>query len=183
MAVKENQPQLLSIVEGAIAGIPFYRESSQPAETLDCGHGRIEERKLVATNVLSKEEAIWPGLEQVFCIERHIIDKKSGKASWEKVYGVTSLSAEQASAAELLKWVRGHWQIENRLHWVRDVTYGEDQSQVRKGHLPQVMAALRNTAIGLMRLAGESNIAKACRKYAAQPWRALALIGIQQKTE
>lgn len=183
MVVKENQPELRAIVEGAIAGIPFYREETEVGASLDCGHGRIEERKLVATSVLSGQEEIWPGLEQVFQIERQIVEKKSGKGRREVVYGVTSLSREQASANELLKYVRGHWQIENRLHWVRDVTYGEDHSQVRKGNLPQAMAALRNTAIGLMRLAGETNIAKACRKYAAQPWQALRLIGIQQKTE
>ena len=183
MVVKENQPELRAIVEGAIEGIPFYREEAEVAESLDCGHGRIEERKLVATSVLSGQEEIWPGLEQVFQIERQVVEKKSGKARREVVYGVTSLSREEASAKELMNYVRGHWQIENRLHWVRDVTYGEDQSQVRKGNLPQAMAALRNTAIGLMRLAGERNIAKACRKYAAQPWQALRLIGIQQKTE
>jgi predicted transposase YbfD/YdcC len=183
MVVKENQPELRAVVEGAIAGIPFYREEADRAESLDCGHGRIEARKLVATNVLSGQEEIWPGLEQVFAIERQIMEKKSGKERREVVYGVTSLSREQATAKELLKLVRGHWQIENRLHWVRDVTYGEDHSQVRKGNLPQAMAALRNTAIGLMRLAGESNIAQACRRFAAQPWQALVLIGIQQKTE
>jgi len=183
MVVKENQPELLTIVEGAIAGIPFYCQPAEVAETLDCGHGRIEERRLVASSVLSKQEEIWPGLEQVFQIQRQVVDKKSGQARQEVVYGVTSLSQEQISAKELLGLVRGHWQIENRLHWVRDVTFGEDQSQVRKGNLGQAMAALRNTAIGLMRVAGESNIAKACRRFAAQPWSALALIGIYPKTE
>jgi predicted transposase YbfD/YdcC len=153
------------------------------ARTLDCGHRRIEERKLVATSVLSKQVEIWPGIEQVFQIERHCVEKKSGRESLEVVYGVTSLSEERASASELLKLVRGHWRIENQSHWVRDVTFGEDLSQVRSGNIAQVMAALRNTAIGLMRVAGESNIAKACRNFAAQPWHTLALIGIHPKTE
>jgi hypothetical protein len=67
----------------------------------------------------------------------------------------------------------------NRIHWVRDVTFDEDRSTVRCGNIPQVMAALRNLAIGLARLAGHTNIAAACRHYAARPWAALALLGIQ----
>ena len=105
--------------------------------------------------------------------------QKSGKSSQEVVYGCTSLTKQRASAAMLLKLVRGHWTIENKSHWVRDVTFDEDRSQVREGNIPQVMAALRNTVIGLMRKAGESNIAAACRRFAAQPRAALALIGIK----
>ena len=109
--------------------------------------------------------------------------KKNGTERAEIVYGVTSLSREQASAAQVLELVRTHWHIENKSHWVRDVAYDEDRSQVRVGSIPQVMAALRNTAIGLMRAAGETNIAAACRRFAAQPWSALALIGIVRRTE
>lgn len=183
MVVKENQPELHSIIEGAIEGIPFYSEAAEFAQTLDSGHGRIEERSLVATSVLAGQQEIWPGIEQVFCIERRRTLKKSGKQSDEVVYGVTSLSRQQADASALLKLVRDHWRIENQSHWVRDVTFGEDHSQVRVGSLPQAMAALRNVAVGLMRVAGESSIAKGCRKFAAQPWQALALIGIYPRTE
>ena len=77
-----------------------------------------------------------------------------------------------------MRLVRQHWQIENTVQWVREVTFDEDRSQVRCGSIPQVMAAFRNTAIGLMHWAGETNIAAACRRFAAQPWSALALIGI-----
>ena len=94
------------------------------------------------------------------------------------VYGVTSLSPERAGPESVLGLVRQHWQIENNVHWVRDVTFDEDRSQVRCGSIPQVMATFRNTAIGLMRWTGETNIAAACRRFAAQPWSALALIGI-----
>jgi hypothetical protein len=97
----------------------------------------------------------------------------------EVVYGVTSLSHQRATPARLLELVRGQWQIENKLHWVRDVTFDEDRSQVRCGNIPHVMAALRNTAIGLLRGAGYPNIAAACRQLAAQPLQALALIGIE----
>ena len=94
------------------------------------------------------------------------------------VYGVTSLRPARATPGRLLELVRGQWQIENKSPWVRDVTCDEDRSQVRCGHIPQAMAALRNTAIGLLRWAGPTNIAAACRQLAAQPAQALALIGI-----
>ena len=73
--------------------------------------------------------------------------------------------------------------IENKSHWVRDVTYDEDRSQARCGRIPPPMAAQRNLAIGLMRSAGETNIAAACRRFAARPWAALALIGIPARIE
>jgi len=79
----------------------------------------------------------------------------------------------------LLTLVRGQWQIENQSHWGRDVTFDEDRSQVRCGNIPQVLAALRNTALGLLRCAGYPNMAAACRRLAAQPLQALALIGIE----
>ena len=74
------------------------------------------------------------------------------------VYGGTSLSPERATPERLLAWVRGQWQIEHKGHWVREVTCDEDRSQVRCGNIPQVLAALRNTAIGLLRWAGHTNI-------------------------
>jgi predicted transposase YbfD/YdcC len=92
---------------------------------------------------------------------------------------MTSLAAHQADAARLLRLVRQHWQIENQSHWVRDVTFDEDRSQVRCDAIPQVVAAVRNVAIGLMRLNGQHNIAAATRRFAAQPWAALALLGIK----
>jgi len=111
-------------------------------------------------------------------VERSVTIKKSGAQRHEVVSGVTSLGPEQAGPERVLGLVRQHWEIENKVHWVRDVTFDEDRSQVRCGSIPQVMAAFRNTAIGLMRRAGETNIAAACRRFAAQPWSALALIGI-----
>ena len=77
-----------------------------------------------------------------------------------------------------MKLVRSHWHIENRSHWVRDVTFDEDRSQVRRGNIPQVMAVLRNTAIGLMRFAGATNIAASCRRFAAKPRLALEIIDV-----
>jgi hypothetical protein len=114
----------------------------------------------------------------VFRLERHVILKKTGEVREEVVAGVTSLVPERADAARLLALVRGHWCMENRAHGVRDVTFDEDRSQVRGGNIPQVMAALRNTVVGLMRWAGHTNMAAVCRRFAAQPQAALHLIGI-----
>lgn len=148
------------------------------AETVDSGHGRIEQRRLQTSDVLVGYSD-WPALAQVFQLARQVINKKTGEVREEVVAGVTSLAPERADAARLLMMVRGHWHIENKSHWVRDVTFDEDRSQVRCGNIPQVMAALRHTAIGLMRWAGETNIAAACRRFADQPVLALELIGIQ----
>ena len=120
----------------------------------------------------------WPGLAQVFQLERQVIVKKTGEVREVRVAGVTSLAPERADAARLLALVRGHWHIEHSSHWVRNVTFDEGRSQVRCGCITQVMAALRNTGIGRRRWAGETNIAAACRRFAAQPWAALALLGI-----
>jgi len=90
---------------------------------------------------------------------------------------ITSLSAERADAAELLRRVRQHWEIENRLHWVRDVSCGDDASRIRRGQAPQVLAALRNTVLSLLRATGVGNIAEAFRSYAAEATRALDRIG------
>lgn len=94
------------------------------------------------------------------------------------VYGITSLSHIKATAEDLLGISRGHWSIENRSHWVRDVTFDEDSSQVSCGNIAQLMACFRNIVIGLFRLCGFSNIACTCRSFAANPWLALALLGI-----
>jgi hypothetical protein len=120
----------------------------------------------------------WPGLAQVFELGRHVRCQKTGEERAAVDYGVTSLRPERATPGRLLALVRGQWQIENQSHGVRDVTFDADRSQVRCGHIPQVMAALRNTTIGLLRWASHTNSAAACRRLAAQPVQALALIGI-----
>ena len=99
-----------------------------------------------------------------------------GKCHTEVVYAVTSLSIADAKPAQIAAWLRGHRAIENKLHWVRDVTYAEDHSQNRTGAGPQVMAALRNTAISLLRLDGHENIAKALRHNARSPHRPIKLL-------
>lgn len=90
------------------------------------------------------------------------VAERKGKTGGEVRYAITSLG-EKVGPGQLLRHVRGHWGIENRLHYVRDVTLGEDASQVRKGSVPEVMAALRNVVIGILREAGWQNIAAGLR--------------------
>jgi predicted transposase YbfD/YdcC len=97
------------------------------------------------------------------------------------VYAVTSLALGAASPAQLAGWRRGHWRIENQLHWVRDVTFGEDASTARTGSLPRVMASLRNLAIGALRLAGHSSLAAALRHTGRDPGRPLAILGLAHR--
>jgi hypothetical protein len=177
MVVKGNHPSLAAVLP-ALFEPPVGRQACQrQAETREKGHGRIEWRRLTSTTV-GVSALSWPGLAQVFRLERSVQEVRRGKVRTEVVYGLTSVSPQQAGPGQLLRWVRGHWTIENRSHWVRDVSYDEDRSTVRCGSIPQVLAALRNTAIGLLRQAGHRNIAAAGRYYAAHPWEALALLGI-----
>ena len=125
----------------------------------------------------------WPGAKQVFRIQRRRVRRRTGVSEEETVYGLTSLGAERANAGAVLQTARQHWHIENRSHWVRDVTFDEDRSQVRVGSIPEVMAALRNLTIGVLRSAGATNLAAAGRYYAARPVEALALLGVTVKTK
>jgi predicted transposase YbfD/YdcC len=178
MIVKENQRKLLDDVKTTFHGPCSHLLRKSSAETVDVGHGRIEGRQLTVSDELS-DYSDWPGLQQVFQLTRITTFKKTGETRKETVYGITSLTPQQADAPRLMDLVRCHWHIENKSHWVRDVTFGEDRSQVHCGNAPQVMAAFRNTAIGLARSVGKTNIAAACREFAAKPAVAMELIGIR----
>jgi hypothetical protein len=143
-------------------------ETRTVAQTVDGGHGRIEQRRLETSDVLVGYSD-GPGRAPVLHLERHVVSTKTGEVREDVVMGITSRAPERADAARLLALVRGHWHIENQSHWVRDVTCDADRSQVRCGNIPQVMAALRDTVMGLTRWAGDTNIAAACRRFAAQP--------------
>lgn len=99
-----------------------------------------------------------------------------GKKTVETVYLICSLNHVEAPPQALAAWIQGHWGIENRLHWVRDVTYDEDRSQTQTGQAPRVMATIRSTAIGLLRLAGYTNIPQAHRHHARNPQRPAKLL-------
>lgn len=120
----------------------------------------------------------FPCCGQVACLERYSEKIKKGDIHQETVYLITSLSPSKADPDRLLSLARGHWSIENKSHYVRDVTFDEDRSQVRTKSGPQVMATLRNFVISILRLLGNSNIAKALRDMAAKPHLALRLIGV-----
>jgi len=146
-------------------------------ETCEKAHGRLEIRK-ICTSIDINDYVDFPYCGQVACLHRHTEHLKSGKISSETVYLISSLSPEKASPAQLLDINRGHWGIENRSHYVRDVTFDEDRSQVRTKSGPRMMAALRNLAISILRMIGHSNIAKALRHMAAKPHLCLTLLGI-----
>jgi hypothetical protein len=116
----------------------------------------------------------WPGAEQVCLLER--VRRSRGKETIETVCAVTSLGPERASAKQLLALARGHWSIENRVHWVRDMSFGEDACRVRTGEAPEVLAALRNAGLRLLRSIRVPNVAAALRRHAAKPREALQLV-------
>lgn len=136
-------------------------------------HGdRLEVRELAVSCDLN-EWAQWPGLAQVgrfTCLRR-----RKGHGTTETSYIITSLSLQQSTPTQLLAPVRGHWGIENRLHWVRDVTFDEDRCQIRTGAAPQVMAGLRNLVISLLRLCETRNTAAVLHAPAGSPTRTLTL--------
>jgi len=172
--VKANQPTLLSDVETLFAEPP-EGEVFAFAEQCDKHGDRVDVRRLWASTAL-RDYLDWPGAGQVCKIER--VSKRKGKESRQVRYAITSLG-EDVGAKELLRHVRGHWGIENGLHYVRDVTLGEDASQIRTGSAPEVMAALRNVVIGVLRQAGCTNIAAALREVGWRQGAALRLLGIQ----
>lgn len=178
MIVKTNQPDLYAAIVTAFADPALLAEhQTSTVSTTDKGHGRLERRTLTLSTALA-DYLTWPGQQQVFQLVRRRTSLRTGEVSCETVYGITSLAAARANAAVVLARVRNHWIIENGSHYVRDVTFAEDHSQVRTGSIPHVMAALRNAAIARLRADGQPNIARACRRLAAQPWQALALLGI-----
>lgn len=120
----------------------------------------------------------WPGLKQVCRLER--TTTRRGQKTVELQYAITSAAPHRADAALLLARWHGHWGIENRLHWVRDVTFGEDQCRVKFGRAPHNLAAFRNLAITLLRLAGVREIAPALRDFAYQPRKLLRFLGIMK---
>ena len=180
MIVKQNHRTLLHRIESVFAAPGLYQAEFDRHEVTNRSHGRTETRRLSCTYDLPRHFTGFAGVRQVFRLEREVLHNKSGKRSFEVVYGMTSLPRLQAGAEQLNSLIRGHWTIENRVHYVRDVTMGEDASQVRVGNIPQVMVAFRNLALSLLRREGYENIAKARRYFAANPKQALKLIGITE---
>ena len=176
--VKGNQPTLFAEIEILFdlkllpAGLAF---DIRECKSVDKGHGRIEVRQVRASTELA-DLSDWPYLAQVVEIKREWLEK--GLKHQETTYAVTSLKMEQANVVRLMQLKRGHWGIENRLHWIRDVVFGEDKSLSHLGATPQVMAALRNSALGLLRRAGFNQITARLRYHASHPEAVLVLLGL-----
>ena len=179
MVVKENQPTLYAAIDLVFTVPPpalpsHHRET---VTTISKGHGRLETRTLERTCALNGYVE-WPGVGQVLRRTCQRIIVKTGEVSEEVRYGIASLSWQEASAAQLEALWRGHWGIENTVHYVRDVSLGEDAGQVHMGQAPQALAALRNGLLTLLRNSGVTNIADALRHYAASLQETLAFIGV-----
>ena len=164
MTVKGNMPTLYQ----RLKKLPWAAVPSLSALTTD--HGRRARRTIKVALVPAWVD--FDGAAQVAQLRRTVT--KNGKKTVEVVYLITS--DRDADPVTLAAWVRGHWEIENSLHWVRDVTYQEDKSLVRTGNAPRVMATLRSLAISLLRIDGHANIAAANRHHARDPQRTLKLL-------
>lgn len=169
--VKANAKTLRSQIASAnwAPNQPQYRTSEK-------AHGRTSTWEVTTLNAPARID--FPDSRQILRIQRGRAEHHTGQDTGEIVYAITSLPPEMADAAALAGLLRGHWGIENRLHWVRDTAYNEDASQVRAGHGAHVMASLRNLAISILRLAGHTNITAALRHYGRDPQRATKLTGL-----
>lgn len=181
VAVKGNQPSLLEEV-ALLFHDPPWGEGFLTACTVDKHGGRLEERRLRASAALSRylQAAGWPDVGLVLEVEATVRwpAHPDRPARHEVRYFVSSWPADTAPSVAL-RAVRRHWHIENRLHWLRDMTLGEDACQVRSGHAPQVLAALRNAVVGLLHAHGVPNGAAALRTYAwSPPAVLLSLLGL-----
>ena len=168
--MKKNQPGLYA----QIKNLP-WRRIPVAARQHNRGHGRQEHRTLKAAAVAAG--LTFPHAAQALCLTRQIRPLDGGRWRTVTVYAITSLDAHQATPAQLAAWIRGHWQIE-ALHHIRDVSYGEDASQIRTGNGPQVMATLRNLAIGILKMTGHTSIAAACRYHARDATRTLETLAL-----
>ena len=169
--VKANQPGLRQ----RLAGLPWHDVPSHRVS--DHAHGQTATRTIKA--VEAPHWIDFPAARQVLQLRRTIT--RHGKRSVEVVYLICSRLMTQTPPAQVASWVRGHWAIEDRLHYVRDVTYDEDRCRVRTGTGAEVMATLRNLAISLLRLAGWDNIAAATRHTARDVTRAAYLLLTSKK--
>lgn len=168
-AVKDNQPTLFARLDA----LP-WQQTPISHHREDRGHGRLERRTI---RVLPAPDGIFPYARQAFLVERYVHDPHDGSlTSAAAALSVTCLSAKQADPRRLATFVRDHWGIES-LHWIRDVTFDEDHHQLRQGSAPQVLAGLRNLAIGALRTTGRNKIAPSLRWISRNPLRVLNVLG------
>jgi len=177
--VKENQPTLLQSIKEAFE--LFQGQVTGLCNEKVKGHGRIDERDLETIEISDQEatEIGFPFIRQISKVHRIRRNTKSEKISEETVFVVTNAAVQDASPSMLMSTLRNHWQIENCSHYVRDVTFGEDKSQIRTGSAPQAFATMRNLSIGIMRLGGEDNMAKGLRATSRGNAKSMRAMGIR----
>ncbi len=173
--LKENNPAVLRNLTEFFEDEGIDRKEFHYHKETNKGHGRLEVREIwTSTQMNEFFEKDWAGIAQVFMIRRKI--KEKGEERIETVYGITSVPRKNANAMRLLDLNRKHWHVENRLHYRRDMTLGEDASQVRSRGAPEVIAALNGGIVALMDFLCVKNVAKQMRHYCAQPREALQLL-------
>ncbi len=175
MTVKDNQPTLRADLELLFKRPPGPHQDLRSVQQTSKAHGRLETRTLWAS-AEAKGYLDWPALEQGLCLERRAVRLATGEISSERVYGLTSLAANQLDLAQILQRWRGHWGIENRLHWVKDVVLKEDDSRVRTGQAPMILATLRNALVSCLRAFGFDSITQGRRHFALNFDEAVAFI-------
>jgi predicted transposase YbfD/YdcC len=178
MVVKRNQPTLFEAIEVLFDSPPIPASADEYLRYTyaNPGHGRIETRSLESSTALN-DYLKWPGIAQVLRRTRRSLEVKTGEISEHVTYAITSLVRTQARPQQLEALWRAHWTIENRLHYVRDVSMGEDGSTLRTGNAPHALAALRNAILTLLRYEGWSTIPDAFRYFAASVHKSLQIIG------
>lgn len=177
MVVKRNQHQLYDDLAWFFATPPLPCDPPwRTSERVSKGHGRIETRRLTCT-VDDDRYLGWPGVRQILQRECERIIVKTGVVTRAVTFALTSVPPQVAGPAHLAALWRGHWTIENRVHYVRDVTMGEDAQAIHRGQAPQALAALRNSLLTLLRAAGWTNIADALRHYNASARAAVRFVG------
>jgi predicted transposase YbfD/YdcC len=184
MVVKKNQGTLYEFLD-LLFSLPAHPADheiwDQAGPTSEKGHGRLETRTLISGSA-HIEDIDWPGVAQVMRRECERIELKSGKLTREVSYGVTSLAPERADAAVLEALWRGHWTIENRVHYVRDVSFGEDGGHAAAGSTAHALASVRNALLEMFRRAGWRFVPDALAHYGASVRRALTLVGLVVNT-
>jgi predicted transposase YbfD/YdcC len=173
--VKKNHPQMYEDLVDFFDDPEAEQEEWRSAKSVQKGHGRLEVRELWSSTQMNEWfETEWAGIAQVFRLRRWV--KDGDKEREEVVYGVTNLPRKKANAARLLALQQAHWRVENRLHYRRDVTLGEDACQVRMAGAPQALAALNGGVLALMDWLGVSNVASQMRHFCAHPEEVLHLL-------
>ena len=185
--MKDNQAQLRQDVEllfqpeRTVKGFSRGTKDFRTDQTEEKVHGRYERRRLTVSAEL-KRYLNWPGAEQVYQLERYTRRTKDGAETHEVVYGITSLTAQEAGPLRLLELIRSHWGIENGLHYRRDKTLREDWCHLKQGQAPRAMAVINNLIVGLVLRLGWTNLAEARRHFDAHRQEAVNLVLFSPKT-